>query len=42
MRREDLTEEELMDYMRKEGVEDVKAVKSAFIEGDGKISIIKP
>ncbi len=41
MRREYLTEEELMEYIRKEGVEDVKDIKSAFIEGDGKISIIK-
>lgn len=41
MRREYLTEEELMDHIRREGVEDISSVKSAFIEGDGRISIIK-
>lgn len=41
MRREYLTEEELMEYVRKEGVDDVRNVKAAFIESDGKISIIK-
>jgi uncharacterized membrane protein YcaP (DUF421 family) len=41
MRREYLTEEELKDYIRKDGIEDVGNVKSAFIESDGKISIVK-
>jgi uncharacterized membrane protein YcaP (DUF421 family) len=41
MRREYLTEEELMDQIRKEGIEDIQSVKSAFIEGDGKISIVR-
>ena len=30
-----------MDYIRKEGVEDINSIKSAFIEDNGKISIIK-
>jgi uncharacterized membrane protein YcaP (DUF421 family) len=40
MRREFLTEEELMSHLREEGIGDVKEVKSAQIEGDGKISVI--
>lgn len=40
MRREYLTEEELMDHLRIEGVDDIKKVKSAFVEGDGKISVV--
>jgi uncharacterized membrane protein YcaP (DUF421 family) len=40
MRREFLTEEELMSHLREEGIGDVKEVKSAHIEGDGKISVI--
>jgi len=41
MRREFLTVEELRMQLREEGIEDVKYVKSAFIEGDGNISVIK-
>lgn len=41
MRMEYLTEEELMDSLRKEGIERTEDVKCAFIESDGKISIIK-
>lgn len=40
MRREYLTEEELTDHLRLEGIDDVGAVKEAYIEGDGKISVI--
>jgi uncharacterized membrane protein YcaP (DUF421 family) len=40
MRREFLTEEELMTRLREEGIDDVKEVKSAHIEGDGKISVV--
>jgi len=40
MRREYLTEEELMDHLRMEGLEKIEEVKSAFVEGDGKISVV--
>ena len=40
MRREFLTEEELMSHLRKEGIETLEEVKSAAIEGDGRISVI--
>lgn len=40
MRKEYLTEEELMISLRKEGLEKVEEVKNAFIESDGKISIV--
>lgn len=40
MRREYLTEEELTDHLRLEGIDDVGEVKEAYIEGDGKISVI--
>lgn len=41
MRREFLTEEELMSYLRLQGVDDVNDVKSAFVEGEGKISVVQ-
>ena len=41
MRREYLTEEELNDHLRLKGIEDVQEVKAAFIEGDGKISVVR-
>ncbi len=41
MRREFITHEELMESLRKEGFEDIKQVKKAVVEADGKISIIK-
>lgn len=41
MRREFLTEAELMDHLRREGIEDVKDVKSAHVESDGHISFIR-
>ena len=40
MRREFLTEDELMEHLRREGIEDVHDVKAAFIEADGQISFI--
>lgn len=40
MRREFLTEEELMEHLRREGIEDIKEVKSAHVEADGQISFI--
>lgn len=41
MRRELLSEDELMDCLRKEGIDDPKKVKAAFVEGDGEITVIK-
>ena len=41
MRREYLTEEELNDHLRLKGIEDIAEVKAAFIEGDGKISVVR-
>ena len=41
MRREFITEAELMSHLREEGCESVEEVKAAFIEGDGEISVIK-
>jgi uncharacterized membrane protein YcaP (DUF421 family) len=40
MRRELITEEELLSMLRQQGVEDLSIVKKAFMEGDGTISII--
>lgn len=40
MRREFLTEQELMGKLREQGVDDVAGVKAAYIEGDGTISVI--
>ncbi len=40
MRREFLTEEELISRLREEGLTGVKEVKSAHIEGNGKISVV--
>jgi uncharacterized membrane protein YcaP (DUF421 family) len=41
MRREFVTEEELMAQIREEGCEDCREIKAAYIEADGRISIIK-
>lgn len=41
MREQYITEKELNTILREEGIEDIKQVKNAFLEGDGKISIIK-
>lgn len=40
MRRELVTEEELMSVLREEGVDDVSQVSSACLEADGEISVI--
>ncbi len=40
MRREYLTKEELIEHLRKEGIEDINEVKAAFIESEGQITII--
>jgi uncharacterized membrane protein YcaP (DUF421 family) len=40
MRREFITEEELMSQVRQQGVADLRDVKRACIEGDGRISVI--
>lgn len=41
MRREFLTEGELMCYLRENGIERLEEVKAAYIEGKGKITILK-
>jgi len=41
MRREFVTEEELMAQIRENGCEDCQEIKAAYIEADGRISIIK-
>ena len=41
MQREMITKEELMSQLREEGVESIKSVKLALLEGDGKLSVIK-
>lgn len=41
MRRELVTEEELLAVLRKEGIDDPAKVKSARMEADGEISVIK-
>jgi uncharacterized membrane protein YcaP (DUF421 family) len=40
MRREMVTEEELMAVLRKQGVADIASVRSACLEADGEISVI--
>jgi uncharacterized membrane protein YcaP (DUF421 family) len=41
MRKEFITDEELMAQLRKQGVERAEDVKEAYIEGDGRISVVK-
>lgn len=41
MRREMITENELMSQLRKQGVEELDTVRHAFIEADGSISVIE-
>ena len=41
MRQEMITKEELDSQLRQQGIDDCGAVKEAFIEGDGRISIIR-
>ncbi len=40
MRREMVTEEELMSQLREQGVDDIAKVKESYLEGDGNISVI--
>ncbi|MBX6316176.1 MAG: DUF421 domain-containing protein [Isosphaeraceae bacterium] len=40
MRLELITEEELMSMLRQQGIEDLNEVKSACMEGDGRLSVI--
>ncbi|MBF0664912.1 MAG: DUF421 domain-containing protein [Brevundimonas sp.] len=40
MRREYLTEDELMSALRKEGLDDVSRVKAARVESEGRISVV--
>jgi uncharacterized membrane protein YcaP (DUF421 family) len=41
MRRELITEEELMSQLREQGLDDVSKVKEAFMESDGHISVVR-
>ena len=41
MRRELITEEELMSQLRQQGVADVSEVERAYLEGDGRVSVVK-
>jgi uncharacterized membrane protein YcaP (DUF421 family) len=40
MRRELITVDELMSHLREQGVKDLKEVKTASMEGDGRISVV--
>ncbi len=41
MRKELVSEDDLMSWLRKDGIEKLSQVKAAFMEGNGKISIVK-
>ena len=41
LRREFITEEELMAELRKQGVRDVSEVKEACLEADGSVSVVR-
>ena len=41
MKSEMITEEELLGQLRQQGVDDVSKVKKCYLEGDGRISVIK-
>jgi uncharacterized membrane protein YcaP (DUF421 family) len=41
MRKELITEEELKSQLREQGVDDLAEVKEAYLEGDGRISVVK-
>jgi uncharacterized membrane protein YcaP (DUF421 family) len=41
MRRELLTEEELMSHIREQGIDDISEVKVAYVEGEGKITAVR-
>lgn len=40
MEKEELSEEQLMSHLRQQGVEDLSRVRRAYVEGDGRISVI--
>ncbi|QEA14389.1 DUF421 domain-containing protein [Comamonas flocculans] len=40
MRREFLTQEELMGYLRQQGIDKIENVKAAYVEGEGKVTVI--
>jgi uncharacterized membrane protein YcaP (DUF421 family) len=40
MRQEMITEDELMGHLRENGIERIEEVKKAYLEGDGRISVI--
>ena len=40
LRQEMITEEELIEELREQGVESVEEVKKSYLEGDGRISVI--
>lgn len=40
MRREFLTREELMDHLRRCGIDDLAEVKAAYVEGEGRITVV--
>ncbi len=40
MRQEFITEDELLSQLRKQGVENVKEVRTAYLEGDGELSVV--
>ena len=41
MKREMITEEELMGQLREQGLETVEQVKKCYLEADGHVSVIK-
>jgi uncharacterized membrane protein YcaP (DUF421 family) len=41
LRREFITMEELREKMREQGIEELREVKAAYLEGDGEISVIR-
>ncbi|MBI5669526.1 MAG: DUF421 domain-containing protein [Chloroflexi bacterium] len=40
MRKELITKEELLELLREQGIDDVNAVKTAYMEGTGRISVV--
>ncbi len=41
MRQEMITKEELMGQLREQGIENIEEVKKSYLEGDGRISVIR-
>jgi uncharacterized membrane protein YcaP (DUF421 family) len=40
LRRELITEEELMSQIRQQGIDDISRIKEAVMEGDGRVSVV--